>query len=71
MLIDTKFQKWVESLSQNYKKAQIKAAIAGIEGVSDPVFSEEKDEQDSHTYTLHAEIRLLSLFAQHTFAHGI
>ena len=27
MLIDTKFQKWVESLSQNYKKAQIKAAI--------------------------------------------
>ena len=27
MLIDTKFQNWVESLSQNYKKAQIKAAI--------------------------------------------
>ena len=27
MLVDTKFQKWVESLSQNYKKAQIKAAI--------------------------------------------
>ncbi len=27
MLIDTKFVKWVESLSQNYKKAQIKAAI--------------------------------------------
>ena len=27
MLVDTKFVKWVESLSQNYKKAQIKAAI--------------------------------------------
>ena len=27
MLIDTKIQNWVESLSQNYKKAQIKAAI--------------------------------------------
>ena len=27
MLIDTNFQNWVESLSQNYKKAQIKAAI--------------------------------------------
>ena len=27
MLIDTKFQKWVENLSHNYKKAQIKAAI--------------------------------------------
>ena len=27
MLIDTKFQNWVENLSQNYKKAQIKAAI--------------------------------------------
>ena len=23
MLVDTKFQKWVENLSQNYKKAQI------------------------------------------------
>ena len=28
MLVDTKFQKWVESLSQNYKRAQIKAAIS-------------------------------------------
>ena len=27
MIVDTNFQKWVESLSQNYKKAQIKAAI--------------------------------------------
>ena len=27
MLVDAKFVKWVESLSQNYKKAQIKAAI--------------------------------------------
>lgn len=27
MLIDTKFQKWVESLTKYYKKAQIKAAI--------------------------------------------
>lgn len=27
MLVDKKFQNWVESLSQNYKKAQIKAAI--------------------------------------------
>lgn len=27
MLVDTNFIKWVESLSQNYKKAQIKAAI--------------------------------------------
>lgn len=27
MLIDEKFKNWVESLSQNYKKAQIKAAI--------------------------------------------
>ena len=27
MIVDTKFVKWVESLSQNYKKAQIKAAI--------------------------------------------
>ena len=27
MIIDTNFQKWVERLSQNYKKAQIKAAI--------------------------------------------
>ena len=27
MLIDTEFVKWVESLTQNYKKAQIKAAI--------------------------------------------
>ena len=27
MLVDTKFKSWVESLSQNYKKAQIKAAI--------------------------------------------
>ena len=27
MLVDTKFQNWVENLSQNYKKAQIKAAI--------------------------------------------
>ena len=27
MIVDTKFQNWVESLSQNYKKAQIKAAI--------------------------------------------
>ena len=27
MIIDTKFVKWVESISQNYKKAQIKAAI--------------------------------------------
>lgn len=27
MLIDEKFKSWVESLSQNYKKAQIKAAI--------------------------------------------
>ena len=27
MLIDTKFKTWVESLSQNYKKAQIKAAV--------------------------------------------
>ena len=28
MLADAKFQKWVEGLSQNYKKAQIKAAIS-------------------------------------------
>ena len=27
MIVDTNFQKWVENLSQNYKKAQIKAAI--------------------------------------------
>ena len=27
MLVDTKFQNWVECLSQNYKKAQVKAAI--------------------------------------------
>ena len=27
MLIDEKFKNWVESLSQNYKKAQIKAAV--------------------------------------------
>lgn len=27
MIVDTKFQNWVEGLSQNYKKAQIKAAI--------------------------------------------
>lgn len=27
MLVDTKFKNWVENLSQNYKKAQIKAAI--------------------------------------------
>lgn len=27
MLIDRKFKNWVESLSQNYKKAQIKAAV--------------------------------------------
>lgn len=27
MLIDEKFKSWVESLSQNYKKAQIKAAV--------------------------------------------
>ena len=27
MLIDAKFTNWVESISQNYKKAQIKAAI--------------------------------------------
>ena len=27
MIVDTNFQKWVDNLSQNYKKAQIKAAI--------------------------------------------
>ena len=27
MIVDTKFVKWVENLSKNYKKAQIKAAI--------------------------------------------
>ena len=27
MLIDEKFKNWVESLTQNYKKAQIKAAV--------------------------------------------
>ena len=27
MLIDAKFTNWVESISQNYKKAQIKAAV--------------------------------------------
>ena len=27
MLIDKKFDNWVESISQNYKKAQIKAAV--------------------------------------------
>ena len=27
MIVDTKFQNWVESISRNYKKAQIKAAV--------------------------------------------